>query len=116
MRSLRELVFSAADASVDQTSSAILANYLVAVSAQAIQTGAATGALKFQASNDPAIIAGGAQPTNWTDVASQTVTIGAAGTFLIPKFDICYNWIRLVYTKNNGSAGTVTVQINALGF
>ena len=83
-----------------------------AISAQVIAaTGGVAGTLKFQASNDsPEDVP---TPVNWTDIASQTVAVTGVGTFLIPKFDISYEFVRVVYTAS--SSGTITVKIKALG-
>lgn len=101
-----------ADASVDQISDPFPAWYIFYMSAQCISTDASTGSVKFQVSNDstsqPSLV------TNWSDI-SQSATISAASVALIEKFDSCYQWARIVYSKNNGSAGTITVNVKALG-
>lgn len=66
-------------------------------------TGTPTGTLKVQCSIDT-----GDTPTNWEDVASQTLALaGAAGSKM---FDMpCYwSFVRFVYTGASGS-GTITV-------
>lgn len=98
------------------TSDAIDAQLLVSASVQVITTGTATGAAKLQMSNDQT----SAQnvkftPTNWTDIASATASITAAGSVLIPKTDLSYRWIRVVYT-NATNTGTLSVQVNGIGF
>lgn len=114
MRPSNTVAMKALDASADQVSVAIPTTNVFAISAQAVMTGTSSGTLKFEASNDPTSLVGG--PTNWSDIASQTVTItGTPGTFLIPQFGASYEWIRMVYTKNNGSAGTITVNVKSLG-
>ena len=114
MRSLQENYVVAGNSASSINGPSINSGYMLAVSAQVIQTGSSTGAVKFQASNDPVGVPG--NPSNWTDISGATVTVGAAGSFLIPKFEICYQWIRAVYTATNGSAGTVTILIKGLGF
>jgi hypothetical protein len=116
MRQLPVKVLNAADASVDQTGAWIQAENLFAASAQAVITGTSTGTLKFQFSNDitnqqtpPA------DPTNASDITGATVAVAGAGVVAIPKFDLCYNWIRLVYVKTNGAAGTITATVKTLG-
>ena len=119
MATNRDTVLQTADASANQTSSVIPAQNIIAISAHAIVTVASTGTLKFQASNDqPGVVgsSGAVAPVNWVDIASQTVTVGAAGNFLIPKFDVSYQWLQLVWTKNNGSAGTVTVNVKWIAY
>src|SRR5579872_4422788 len=88
-------------------SDAIPTQNVLSVSAQAVATGGSVaGTAKLQASNDNVTTGSGAVPTNWTDIASATVSVSAAGTFLIPKTEICYQWIRVVYT-NSGTGGTI---------
>ncbi len=67
-------------------------------SVQAVTSGTGAGTVKIQASNDPYLPE--SEPVNWTDVASITTTLtGTAGSFLIPKFDVCYQWLRTVFTS-----------------
>lgn len=95
------------------TSAAIPALNLFYCSAQCSATGAgAAGTMKLQASNDRPV-ASGAVPTNWSDIPSATVSISAAGAFLIPKTELCYEWVRVVYT--NTGTGTFSVVFKALG-
>ena len=97
------------------TSAAIDARNLFYCSAQAIATGAgAAGTLKLQASDDIAGADGNSgSPSNWSDIPSATVSVSAAGAFLIPKTDLCYQWVRVVYT--NSGTGTINVRFKALG-
>lgn len=95
------------------SSAAIDAENLFQVSAQIATTGGASaGTLKMQASNDDPT-AGGAAPTNWNDVSGASVVVNAAGAFLIPKTEICYQYIRFVYTATGG--GTISVRVKGLG-
>jgi hypothetical protein len=117
MRNVPFTALNALDASASKTSAAIDASQLIAASVQVIMTGSSpTGTVKVQASND-APQAGNLPyaPTNWTDVASLTVSVSAATSYLIPKFDCAYRWIRVVYTFTSGT-GTVTAEVNAIGF
>lgn len=94
------------------TTAAIPALNLFYCSAQIAATGAAAGTLKIQASDDDP--KGGTQvPTNWSDIPSATIAVAAAGAFLIPKTELCYQWVRLVYT--NTGTGTISVIFKALG-
>ena len=94
------------------TSVAIPALNLFYMSAQIATTGAAAGTLKFQASNDYSQAAN-FTPTNWSDIPSATVTISGTGAFLIPKTEVCYEYVRLVYT--NTGTGTISIVFKALG-
>lgn len=90
----------------------------VAGSVQIVSTGTATGAAKLQASNDecPAgNLPKNFVPANWTDIPSATVSVTGAGTFLIPKIDLSYRWVAVVYT-NATNTGNVSAQFNGIGF
>jgi hypothetical protein len=94
------------------TTAAIPALNLFSCSAQITSTGSGSGTLIIQASNDdptsPTM-----PPTNWSPIPSATVTVTGAGAFLIPKTDLCYQYVRLVYT--NTGTGTISVVFKALG-
>jgi len=112
MRQSQEVVLNAVDASVNQTSAAVVTKQVFAVSAQGVFTGTTVGVLKLQFSNDitnPPIA-----PTNWSDIPSATIAVTAAGNFAIPKTELCYGFIRAVYTATSG-AGTATVTLVSLG-
>lgn len=116
MRQVLDNVFNSLDASVNQSPSFIPSTNWFNVSVQCVVTGASTGSLKLQFSND--IVDPTLQltaPTHWSDIPSAAVTISGPGVFGIAKTDLCYQFIRLVYVKNNGSAGTISANIKALG-
>lgn len=115
MKDSNVISMNALDASVDHNGVAIFTGMMVAMSVQVVMTGTASGALKLQFSNDGA--GPGLTPTSWSDITSATVTLtGTAGVFSIQKNDLAYEWVRLVYTKNNGSAGTITARAKLTGF
>ncbi len=101
-------------------SAAIDASNMYSISVQAITTtDPDSSTLKIQVSNDSPIGNKGFSssvwtPTNWTDLPSATVTMTTAGTALIPKTDLCYQFIRLVYTPANTPTGTLTAQIKVM--
>jgi hypothetical protein len=94
------------------TTAAISASLLFSISAQITATGGAAGTLKFQASNDE-FWPNNNVPINWSDIPSASVSVTGDGVFLIPKIDLCYQWVRLVYT--NTGTGTISVVFKALG-
>lgn len=111
MRFLRDTVINGGDASGNLTSAAIDANQLLSISVQSVSTGTAAGTLKLQFSNDaPSNISA---PTNWTDIPSATVSVTAASTVGIAKTELCYRFVRVVYTFTSGT-GTITANIMAL--
>jgi hypothetical protein len=108
----------AADASADAAGTVVDARQLFAASLVAVSTGTSTGTLVIQASNDinPPLSSGGVPvPVNWVNITSQTVSITAACTVMLPKLDLCYSYIRCYFTKNNAAAGTITVYLNLQG-
>lgn len=93
------------------TSAAVRAPFLFYASAQIAVTGAGAGTLQMQASNDDP--QDGTAPQNWSNISGAAVTVTGAGAFLIPKTDLCYQYVRLVYT--NTGTGTISVILKALG-
>lgn len=110
MRQVVDIIIKAQTAAT-LTSAAVDARNLFEVSAQVVTTGTGAGTLKIQASNDAP--QGSVGPQNWSDITGASVAATGAGAFLIPKTDLCYEYIRFVYT--NTGTGTVLVQFKALG-
>lgn len=109
MRPLNEDILPETSANSLTTTEIIKADFLVASSVQVILTGTGSGVFKIQASNDLGVFHTGASqvvPTNFTDI-SQSVTVTGNGTFIIPKFDMCYNFIRGVYTSSFAGVQTI---------
>lgn len=109
MRPNHQTNIPTADASADQAGAAIDTSQVFQMSAQAVVTGTSTGTLKLQFSND------GPTVTNWSDIAGATVAIAGAGTYAIPKADICYGWTRCFFAHTNAAAGTITVNTKSNG-
>lgn len=98
-----------------QNSSQIDSRLLFSMSVQVVAAGAPVGVVKVQVSNDEgSSIPIPFSPTNWVDLPSISVAISASGNFLIPKFDLCYNYVRIVYTKTSGT-GSITAEVKSLG-
>jgi hypothetical protein len=111
---------SAADASVNQAGPAVPAQNLLYVAAQCVSTGSATGSVQLQTSNDqpkslPVDANGNAIPVNWSNFGT-AAAITAASVIEIAVGQVCANYVRALYTKTNGSAGTITVNLNTQGF
>lgn len=89
---------------------------LVCASFQAIfGDSTATGSINLQGSND--VTHAGNLPatftaTHWSQVATTAVTAG--GTVIIPKTDLSYRWIRVVFTSTVAGSTTVNVNMFAL--
>jgi hypothetical protein len=106
------IVIIPSQAAATITSAQIPAEYLFSISAQVVASGGGGGTLKVQASDDFGQV-GNFQASNWSDISGATVTVTGNGAFLIPKTEICYRFVRLVYT--NTGTGTVSVNFNGWG-
>lgn len=112
---------SAADASTDKSGGVIDATKLLYVSAQCISTGSSTGTVQLQFSNDQPKsapvdpVTGLPVPTNWSNLGT-AATITADSVTNVAPTQICANYLRAIYTHNNGSTGTITVNLNTQGF
>lgn len=112
MKPLNEQALNAVTTSAN--SNAIDSSFHIAGSCQIIASGTIAGAVKLQYSNDAQNTFG--LPTNWSDVPSATVTLtGTAGIFSIPKTDLCYNFVRVVFTVSGGT-GSVTANYHSFAF
>lgn len=94
-------------ASVNSDPFPITQDFAMSVQAQSVVD--AVGTLKVQFSNDQYQSNSQIQPTHWTDVPSASVAVTAAAVVGIAKFDVCYNWARLVYTRTSGAGGLIAV-------
>lgn len=92
-------------ASSNYNTLAININQIYQGSAQFLATGSAAGSFKLQASNDEPVQG---NPINWTDITSQTISITGIGSYLIPKFDLAYNFLRGVFTSTATGVQTVS--------
>ncbi len=104
MRSLNISVLTSAAVAQTDNGTVLNTDQVMFLSAQCTITGTPTGTFKLQASNDP-VLKG--FPINWSDIPNATASVAAAGTFLIPKFDIAYQWVRAVYTDTGAGSQTV---------
>lgn len=103
---------------VTTNSAAIDASNMWSVSLQAVATGSAAGSAKLQASNDSPIGSAGQNggtwaPTNWSDISGATVALNGVTPVIIPKTDVCYQFIRVVMTISGGT-GTATANLKAI--
>lgn len=118
MRMLNDQVFTAADLSINEVSSAVDASYIIWVSLQLVAAGSSpVGTIKLQASNDmiqAANLASLTTPTNWNDIPNTTVNVSGNGSYVIPKTEISYQWIRAVWTATSGT-GTITANLKSVG-
>lgn len=110
------VILSASDATT-ATGSAIDVNQIIAASFTAVFADvSAAGALKLQVSND---LNNGVPrnlfvPTHWSDIPNATSTIASGVGPAIVIGQMCFSYIRAVYTPSGGGTTTVTVIMNAL--
>ncbi len=101
---------------VSTKSQAIVAEDLLYASVQMVVTGSSPiGTMQFEISNDVVTQGSAATPvpTNWTPIGS-AVALSATGTFVIPKTDLCYQYIRVDFTKTSGTI-SVTGVVKTIG-
>lgn len=99
------------DLSESQNLSAIYLGHIAHYSIQLVYSGSPKGTFKLQASNDPGRINAAeavnqAPISNWTDVADSAVEVSAAGNNMWTVQNSGYNWVRVVWTNDDG-AGTL---------
>ena len=120
MRSDVIQVFNLLAANANKNSSPIDVSQRIKISAQVIvPSGTITGSLQLQVSNDraPGLNGFGFVPTNWSNLGS-AVALSTTGVNLIAQQDMCYAWLRAVFTDSSGgtSTGKISVNLNVLGF
>lgn len=75
--------------------------------------GTLDGSIKLQASNsDPKVESDGTpgplgSTMTWTDIASATAAVAAAGSKLIALTSVPYRWVRVVWTETSPTTGSV---------
>ncbi len=76
----------------------------------------AAGTVKIQCSNDLVVNGNRATfvPTNWNDITNATsaITSGAGPAIVIGN--MCFSYIRAVYTSSSGGSTTIVVNMNVL--
>lgn len=114
MRPFNKIALSAVDSASAQ-SFILRSDFLFCISAVAVGAAAGVkGVLKWQASNDQPQAA--IDPTTFVDIASATVTLNGTAAGMIPKTDLSYTYLKLVWTPDGGgSTGNLTVKIQGWG-
>lgn len=116
MRFFNDEVLSG-DVSADIEGERIDARFVYQISFQAVATDSPSGTLKIEVSNDEGLIEG--EAINWSPAPEDDseVTISTAGTFLIPKMDVSYRWIRAFWDADpSPGTGTIVVRAKSNGF
>ncbi len=118
MRVGNEIIFTAVDASTNQTSAVFTLNQVYGWAAQFSITGSPVGTLKAQVSCDPGsnapYDAASASVTNWSDLQDSSITVNGAGTPGINFTGSQYNWLRFVFTSASGT-GAISGRLNIKG-
>lgn len=117
MRNLCTNILSAVD-TASQTSAAINTNQTISASFLAYFGDAtAAGTLKVQASNDPNPQLPNSSlftPVNWADIPDATASVASGASVLITIASMCYQFVRVVYTRSGGGSTTINVNMNSL--
>lgn len=116
MRNAQVNIMSAAD-NVTQTGSAFDVGQAVSASfVPSFGDATAAGTVKIQCSNDGsnARYTDTFVPTNWADIpnATSTVVAGVGPAIVIPN--MCFSYIRAVYTRTSGGSTTININMNVL--
>lgn len=120
MRQSFEKIINAGTATTNPlNSSKIDARQVYSLSAVLVSSsGSNNGTLKLQGSNDICAFGNNVAaftPTNWVDITSATVTVASGAIGYISLTQVCFAWIRAVWTPSSG-AGTIDVIVNTQGF
>lgn len=100
-----------ADNSASATGSAFQVKQAVSASFTVINGDlTAAGTLKLQCSNEYTT----GTPTEWNDIPNATSSIasGVGSAILVPN--MCFAYIRAVYTRSGGGSSTIRVNMNYL--
>ncbi len=76
---------------------------------------AAAGTVTFQVSNETSTGGGSMMsftPTIGATLASPQITVAGNTTLITSVTDICFQWMRIVYTRSAGSGGVLTVTVS----
>lgn len=114
MRPLNQVYFNAITGTT--TGAKLWASSYYSISLTGVGTSTLAGTIKMQASNDfdNSADLDSFSPSNWVDVASATATVTAATAFIMPKTDVCYQWVRFIFTASGGT-GALTANIKTIG-
>ena len=90
---------------------------MVKFSAMSNVTGDTTagGTVSFEVSNESSTGGGSLMsftPTITKSLTSPTLVVSGNGTLITSITDICYQWMRIVYTRSSGTGGVLTVLVS----
>lgn len=112
---------SATDLGASANLNAVWIGHVVNYSIQLVFTGSPVGSFKLQASCDAGSPNASQQATlatgvsNWTDIASSSQAVSAAGNITWDVQNSGYNFVRVVWTYSSGSGTITSARINTKG-
>src|ERR1019366_9962307 len=110
------LVLNAVPATTNVNSVAQWSDKIIRASFMVFSTNAGdTGNIQLQTSNDfpVGLPANQFQPSHWTNLGSPVVIVGG-GTAMVTYQELCYEYLRIVFTSTNGAAtGFITVRMKS---
>lgn len=79
-------------------------------------TGTPVGTVKLQGCNDRELNSEvpDSSLSNWFDITDLSASVSSATVAALEDPDVCYRWVRLVYTRTSGSI-TATARIQVKG-
>lgn len=117
MRNVNKVILTATD-TTNQNGPQIDASQLVMSSFQIyFGDGTVAGTFKLQMSNDlydTRYLPQDFTVVNWTDIPSSSVAITSGTTAVLFLPNMCYRWIRAVWTNTSGGSSNINVQMNAM--
>lgn len=81
-----------------------------------VGTGTINGSLQAQVSNDDnseLSIGLTPTPTNWSNLGSPTA-LSSSGVTLVPEQDMCYRFLRFVFTDSSGGTSTANLRVQVM--
>lgn len=113
-------IYNGTSGTASFTSSAFWVWDNIKLSGQAVvSSGSLVGTFTLQFSNDKALgsFQNQFQPTNWNTLGSTTQivncsTTGTVRSFMIPQFEPCYQYVRVVYTDQSAGAAVGVFSFN----
>lgn len=89
---------------------------VVKMSAQiVVGTGSIAGSVQAQVSNDDTLQGSRnvGTPTNWSNLGS-AVALSTTGATLVPQQDMCYRYLRFVFTDTSSGSGSANLNIQVM--
>lgn len=113
-------IIASAPSDDDFESEVIALDQIIKASFQiAVSAGTVTGEIQVQVSNDPPLKGDSfgvpnADPQAWSNLGS-AVSLTSDAVFLIAQQDLCYRWMRVLYTNSDpGNDSTISINVMSL--